>query len=130
MRRFVLLAQLALAAGAPAGARELHWRAIDVRARLDAEGALHAVETQAIVFTGDWNGGERTFRLFPGQSIALESITRIEPDGTRHALSQGGLSEVDEFGWTGANVLRWRSRLPSVPERPTEERLGLPGCRA
>ena len=48
----------------PAGAfaRELHWSAMDVRARLDDSGTLHVVERQAMVFTGDWNGGERIFR--------------------------------------------------------------------
>ena len=49
-----------------------------------------------MLFDGDWNGGERTFDVRPGQSIALGSIARIDPDGTRHELSQGGLSAVDE----------------------------------
>ncbi len=97
-------------------ARELSWSAIDVRARLDAEGTLHVVETQAMVFTGDWNGGERRFRVAPGQVLTLESITRIAPDGSRHPLTQGGLSAVDEWSFTEENVLRWRSRLPSDPE--------------
>ncbi len=106
----------ALACASPSAARELRWNAIDVHARLDAQGALHVVETQTMVFTGDWNGGERTFDPRPGQSVSLESMTRIDPDGTRHAMAQGGLSAVDEYGWTGENVLRWRSRLPSDPE--------------
>jgi hypothetical protein len=42
-------------------------------------------------------------------------MARINPDGTRHALSRGALSAVDEYGWTSANVLRWRSRLPEDP---------------
>jgi uncharacterized membrane protein YgcG len=117
-RRLRLPILFAIAALAPASssARELHWNAIDVRARLNAQGALHVVETQRMVFTGDWNGGERTFRVFPGQSVSLESMARIDPDGTRHALEPGGLAAVDEYGWAGENVLRWRSRLPSDPE--------------
>ena len=112
-----LLALLLLAAAAfPVAARDLRWDAIDVHARLDAEGALHVVETQTMVFTGDWNGGERTFRLFPSQSVTLESLTRIDPDGTRHLLTRGGLTAVDEWDWTGENVVRWRSRLPGDPE--------------
>ncbi len=111
----------AAAAAASASAKELSWRSIDVRARLDAQGALHVVETQAMVFTGDWNGGERSFSIRPGQSIALVSLARIDPDGTRHALSQGGLSAVDEWAWSGDNVLRWRSRLPSDPEFASTE---------
>jgi hypothetical protein len=41
---------------------------MDVRAILDADGRLHVTESQAMVFTGDWNGGERIFRVSPGQS--------------------------------------------------------------
>jgi len=106
---------LALLASASLPAKELSWRSIDVRARLDERGALHVVETQTVVFDGDWNGGERTFRVFPGQSLTLSSVTRIAPDGTRQPLTEGGLAAVDEWGWTGENVLRWRSRLPEDP---------------
>ncbi|MGE5276756.1 MAG: hypothetical protein ACM3SU_07160 [Acidobacteriota bacterium] len=103
------------AAGSPASARELHWRAVDVRARLDSAGALHVVERQAMVFTGDWNGGERIFRILPGQSLALEGLTRIGSDGQKHPLSAGDLSAVDQYAWKDARTLRWRSRLPSDP---------------
>ena len=106
---------LALAADAQAQAKNLHWSLLDVQARLDADGDLRVVETHAMVFNGDWNGGERIFRLFPGQTLSLESVARIDADGTRHPLSQGGLSSVDEWSWTSPNVLRWRSRLPSDP---------------
>lgn len=116
LRRTLLVALATLASAPLSAARELSWSSIDVRARLDAQGALHVVERQAMVFTGDWNGGERSFDVRPGQSISLESLARIDPDGTRHELSQGGLSAVDEWGWSGGNVLRWRSRLPSDPE--------------
>ncbi|HKD16878.1 MAG TPA: DUF2207 domain-containing protein, partial [Thermoanaerobaculia bacterium] len=102
-------------AAAVLAAKDLSWSSFDVRARLDAAGALHVVETQTMVFDGDWNGGERTFRVFPGQSLGFESITRVDPDGTRHPLTAGDLSAVDEYKFVGNNVLRWRSRLPSDP---------------
>ena len=45
--------------------RQLSWDALDVTASLDGDGTLDVVETQAMVLTGDWNGGERTFNLRP-----------------------------------------------------------------
>ena len=111
-----------LSAAAAVAAKEFAWRAFDVRARLDASGALHVVETQTIVFDGDWNGGERTFRVFPGQSLTFEAITRVDPDGTRHPLAAGDLSAVDQYGFVGKNVLRWRSRMPSDPPFDHAER--------
>jgi len=67
---------LALLAGAPARAKDLRWSSLDVQARLDANGDLRVVERHAMVFNGDWNGGERIFRLFLGQSLTLESVGR------------------------------------------------------
>ena len=49
----ILLAAFAFASVSVSAARDLRWDAIDVRARLDAEGALHVVETQTMVFSGD-----------------------------------------------------------------------------
>ena len=118
----IILAVLAgVVLSAAARAKEMAWSAVDIRARLDDKGALHVVETQTVLFDGDWNGGERTFRVFPGQSLQLASVTRIDPDGTRHPLTAGGLSAVDEFGWAGENVLRWRSRLPEDPPFSNKE---------
>jgi uncharacterized membrane protein YgcG len=109
---------LALALGLAAAAvrgRELHWRALDVQARLDASGVLHVVERHAMVFTGDWNGGERKFRVFPGQALNFQTLSRIDADGQTHTLSAGDLSAVDEFAWKDPATLRWRSRLPGDP---------------
>jgi len=51
-----------LAAASPAAAqRSLHWEELNVAARLDADGRLHVSETQTMVLSGDWNGGERRF---------------------------------------------------------------------
>ncbi len=119
MRRIVRVSSLLVSLLAPAALlaeKSLHWRAMDVRARLDADGRLHVTERQAMVFTGDWNGGERVFRVNPGQSLKLEGIWRVEPEtGVKKPLSKGNLSEVDRYGWKDARALRWRSRLPSDP---------------
>lgn len=94
--------------------RELSWPAVHVTARLDADGRLHVREQQVMRFTGDWNGGERTFNLRAGQELALARITRSDGAGERE-LVQGDLANVDEFDWASRSRLRWRSRLPSDP---------------
>src|SRR5262249_6231853 len=97
--------------------KSLHWKSLDVQAKLDAQGVLHVSETQAMVFTGDWNGGERKFRVFPGQGLAFKGLSRLDPStGQMRALSQGDLSEVDRYAFKDSTTLRWRSRKPSDPE--------------
>ena len=119
MYRIVRVTSLLVFLFAPAALcaeKSLHWRAMDVRARLDADGRLHVTERQAMVFTGDWNGGQRAFRVNPGQSLKLEGIWRVDPEtGERKPLSKGDLSEVDRYGWKDSRTLRWRSRRPSDP---------------
>jgi hypothetical protein len=102
-------------AGLHAQGKELHWRSLDVEARLDAEGRLHLREAQAIVFTGEWNGGQRIFNLAPGQKVELHGVTRIASDGEPVALMRGDLDQVDHYEWQGSNTLRWRSRAPDDP---------------
>ncbi|MGH9441580.1 MAG: DUF2207 domain-containing protein [Thermoanaerobaculia bacterium] len=110
------IALLASAFPLPASARTLHWRSMEVRARLDGDGVLHVLERQNMIFDGDWNGGERRFRLGPGQELALASITRIDPaTGETTPLVEGSLLRVDGYSFVGAKTLRWRSRLPSDP---------------
>ena len=78
----------ALFAASPAAARELYWKSLEVGATLDGEGVLHVVERQHMVFTGDWNGGERRFDLRPGQEVELSRMTRIDPaTGARREMS-------------------------------------------
>ena len=97
--------------------KSLYWKRLDVKANLDAQGVLHVAETQAMVFTGAWNGGERKFRVFPGQKLSLTRILRRDPEtGQMRALARGDLSEVDRYAFTDATTLRWRSRRPSDPE--------------
>ncbi|HET9132208.1 MAG TPA: hypothetical protein VFO86_14735, partial [Terriglobia bacterium] len=102
----------ALAAG-----RELHWDALEVEARLDSGGVLDVIERHTMVFTGDWNGGERTFDLRPRQKIEFIGMQRIDAKtGAGIPMRPASVPrEVDEFAWTDARTLRWRSRLPSDP---------------
>lgn len=107
---------LSLAAALPAAAqnRTLLWDDIAVTARLDATGTLHVRERQTIVFTGDWNGGERSFLQRVSQDLDLQRIARIGPDGREIPLVEGDTDAVDHYDWSGSTV-RWRSRLPSDP---------------
>jgi len=104
----------------PALARDLHWRELAVSARLEADGTLFVSERHAMVFSGDWNGGERQFRSRAGQRLELAGLYRR--DGTAGAggewrpLAGGSLDDVDRFKWADWETLRWRSRLPSDPE--------------
>ena len=110
MRRLLLLLLLAV----PAFGKSLHWSAIDVDAKLDADGRLHVVEKQQIVFDGDWNGGERDFNIQGRQSIEVHSIKRLE--GTSEIeLTKGDLGSVDHWNMTSPGVVRWRSRMPDDP---------------
>jgi len=96
--------------------KELHWQSLDVRAHLDADGALHVRETQAIVFSGDWNGGERSFFIRDGQRLTLERLIEKDASGnTIRELSRGDLDRIGEFRWFDGHVLRWRARMPDDP---------------
>jgi uncharacterized membrane protein YgcG len=96
--------------------RTLSWDELSVRARLDADGRLHVEETQVMVMSGDWNGGERRFTLAAGQELELHRLARREVEtGTTWPLVRGDLSTVDRYDWADARTLRWRSRLPSDP---------------
>jgi hypothetical protein len=76
---------LILLVGFPAYGQEhsLYWRDLDVHARLDQDGRLHVTERHAIVFTGDWNGGQRQFDLSVDQYDRVNSFIltkQIESD--------------------------------------------------
>jgi uncharacterized membrane protein YgcG len=115
MRRFVIVA-LFIAATTPLIARDLHWQLIEVKARLDDKGTLHVVERQRFVFNGDWNGGERRFRVADGQTFTFKGISRIDEAGNAIPLKTGNLAQLNCYGFLQGNVLRWRSRLPTDPE--------------
>ena len=95
--------------------RQLHWSRLDVVAHLEADGTLDVSETQTIVFTGDWNGGERRFIVHPRQTFDFVGISRITADGAEGRRQDGSLDDVDEYAWTSVDTLRWRSRKPSDP---------------
>ena len=95
--------------------RQLHWDRLEVDAHLNADGTLSVTETQTIVFTGDWNGGERRFNIRPRQQFLLIGVYR-DVAGAWKALSQdSSLDDVDEYAMTDAHTLRWRSRRPDDP---------------
>ena len=107
---FVLLAAEARAQ------RTISWDELAVEARLDADGRLHVKEKQVMALSGDWNGGERLFTPRSGQALELHGITRIDPaTGAAMPLTRGALDVVDQYDFTDANALRWRSRSPSDP---------------
>lgn len=112
MRRIVLLV---LFLAVPAFGRDLYWEELRVAAHLDGDGALHVTETQVMVFDGDWNGGERRFNVRPGEQLTFEGIERIDGRARTIALEEGSLDEVDNFAWSGDQLLRWRSRDEDDP---------------
>jgi hypothetical protein len=106
---------LLLTTAAPLAAqRSLHWSEVRVDALLASDGTLRVRETQTIVFTGDWNGGERSFDLRPRQRFHFAGMSRLDSAGV-HIMREGTLSVVDGFDFTDSRTLRWRSRMPSDP---------------
>ena len=112
----VLLLALTLAASPVAAQRSLHWSDVRVDARLTEVGTLRIVETQTLVFTGDWNGGERRFEIRGRQRLTFEGMRRIDSSGQAHVMREGGENlAVDEYRFVERNTLRWRSRRPTDP---------------
>ncbi len=112
MRTVVLLL---MAVSPLAAQRSLHWREVRVDATLATGGALRVKETQTIVFTGDWNGGERHFDVRPRQRFEFGGMQRLDSAGGLHRMRAGDLSRVDDYDFTDPQTLRWRSRLSSDP---------------
>jgi uncharacterized membrane protein YgcG len=107
---------LATAWVARAEAREIEWRSLNVSARLDVDGALHIREQHQMVFTGDWNGGERRFSVGPTEWVRFVSMAGIEADGEERFMLAGKLDVVDGYQWQPVErLLRWRSRRPNDP---------------
>ena len=117
--RVAALAAAVLLTAAPARAQEvrsLDWTAFAVDARLDSTGTLHVRERQTILFTGDWNGGERIFDVRQGQRFVFRRLLRVDSlTGAEVPMREGTLDVVDGYEMTGSRTLRWRSRLPSDP---------------
>ncbi|MES1244619.1 MAG: hypothetical protein ABUT39_23635 [Acidobacteriota bacterium] len=111
----LLLLALPAAGQESAPPRSLYWDEIAVNAHLDARGTLHVRERQSYVFTGDWNGGERSFRVGFNQHLELEGLYGVTEDGREIPLVEGDIDQVDHYEWADGDTLRWRSRLPSDP---------------
>jgi SAM-dependent methyltransferase len=96
--------------------RTLSWKSLDVEARLENDGTLVISERHVIRFDGDWNGGERVFRVAPGQELTLFAVDRIDSRG-RTPMSEAGGSGIGlhEYRFDGT-TLRWRARNAS--DRP------------
>ena len=114
--------------------KELRWQSLDVRAHLDADGALHVRETQAIVFDGDWNGVERKFSIRDGQRLKFDRLIEKDASGnTLREFGRGDLDDIGEFRWFDRDMLRWRTRMPDDPPFRDELRIYeldyvMPGC--
>jgi hypothetical protein len=93
----------------------LHWDKIEVSAHLGAAGDLRVIETQSMVFTGAWNGGERRFRIRPRQKLFFEGLYRGVSGGWQKLAEDSRLDDKDEYAWSDPRTLRWRSRLSSDP---------------
>jgi uncharacterized membrane protein YgcG len=105
--------------------RSLYWRALDVEARVDADGRLQVIERHHMVFTGDWNGGERGFRLGLEHRLDLNGVERedLETHSRIPLTPNRDLTRVDEYAWSDSKTLRWRSRLPTDPPFQDSERI-------
>ncbi len=112
--RAVACALLLLCGASTAHAQKtLKWEAITVAARLEHDGALLVEEEQAMVFTGDWNGGERRFNIRPRQGFEFIDIARLTDDGWQVLAEDSDVDSIDDFAFTERYTLRWRSRMPS-----------------
>ena len=113
LRCTVLIAALLLGLAGPAAAqRQLSWDRVDVAATLHANGTLEIVETQTMVFDGDWNGGERVFDIRSHQTFQWHGLLRERSGVWREMTEDSALDDIDDYGWPDENRLRWRSRLP------------------
>src|SRR5688500_8590511 len=104
---------LLAAPGAALAQRTLRWENVAVTAHLDRNGQLQVDEEQTVVFTGDWNGGERTFTVRRGQ-FSFKSLSRFRDGGFRPMVADPKLDDLDDYS-LDATRLRWRSRRASDP---------------
>jgi hypothetical protein len=93
-----------------------------VQASLDKDAQLTVAERHAMVFDGDWNGGERRFDIRSGQHLDLISLERYDPatNSTIPLTLASGDIGLDQYSWDGT-LLRWRSRRVSDPPFQNQE---------
>jgi hypothetical protein len=119
LRRLLPLALLLFAATARAD--ELRWRSLDVEARIDDDGTLHASERHTMIFDGEWNGGQRTIPLRldpPPQSLTFDRVARIVSKKKTVDLTRvsDAPDQIDQYGvYNGGTTIRWRARLADDP---------------
>jgi hypothetical protein len=53
-----------------------------------------------MVFSGDWNGGERVFSIRPRQTLSLDGMSRWSGNEWQPMREDGGLSSVDDYALT------------------------------
>jgi uncharacterized membrane protein YgcG len=105
--------------------RTLLWKALDVTAKLESDGTLRISERHRMLFDGDWNGGERVFRVEPGQQLELVGMSRMR-SGKPRAMAEAGGSGIGlhEYRFDGqTQTLRWRAREASAPPFRNAERV-------
>lgn len=117
MRRVLTILLIAVAMN-DAGAQErtLVWKSLDVTAKIDRDGIMTVSERHRMLFDGAWNGGERKFRVAPGQIFQFERITWVHPDtGLGFPLIAAvGSVPLHHYVLNG-NTLRWRAREETDP---------------
>jgi uncharacterized membrane protein YgcG len=124
MRNVFVALTVAAASLLHAQERTLSWKALDVWAKLENDGTLRISERHRMLFDGNWNGGERIFRLEPGQEIELRGMSRVDENGETHAMASatGDGVGLHEYRFDG-RTLRWRAREASDPPFRNAERL-------
>ena len=118
-RRLLPLALLLFAATALGD--ELRWRSLDVEAKIDDDGTLHASERHTMIFDGEWNGGQRTIPLRvdpPPQGLTFDRVARVVSKKKTIDLTRvsDAPDQVDEYGvYNDGTTIRWRARLADDP---------------
>lgn len=116
-----LLPLVVLLFAATALADELRWRSLDVTAKIDDEGTLHASERHTMIFDGEWNGGQRTIPLRldpPPQQLTFDRVARVVSNKKTIDLTRvsDAPDQIDEFGvYNAGTTIRWRARLGDDP---------------
>jgi len=103
-------------AGAQGG--DAVWNRLDVVTRLDNDGQAEVEETHELAIRGDVAIITRGFNFAADQSGVLHGIFRLGPDGLKHALKDGPLSESDSYqayAWGVQFSLRGEKDPPFEP---------------
>ena len=124
MRTVLLVLALGAASLLHAQERTLAWKSLDVTAKLAADGTLAISERHRMRFDGNWNGGERIFRIDPGQQLQLSGMSRVDQNGDIQPMAEaiGSGIGLHHYRFDG-ETLRWRAREASDPPFRNAERV-------